>query len=456
MHHQSDTVPDLSRRSVLALGLTAAAGAVACSRGTVSSRALRTTDEALVSAWDRDPWSLGSYSAIPAGTSQRVRRVLADTVVEQRLVLAGEYADPDYPATVHGAYRSGRRAARLLAGQLGSPSRNQPVIIVGAGMAGLAAAEYLQDRGHLVRIFEARDRIGGRIHTVTDWGVPVEMGATWVHGVTGNPVTDLVRRAGCGLAKTRYGDVSVRTRNGSPVTSFRPARKLRSLLAKIEEGGYPAAWSVTNALRRAGWNTTGPRRRYLLNSLITQEYGLGPQQLGVRALSEGRYDYPGGDAMVTGGFSRVPELLADRLNITRNTPISAVTIDGDRVSIRTSDGSVVPGAAAVVAVPLALLQAEQPVITPLPRPTGQALARLTTGHLERVALSYSARWWPNREVLGVVGAPQQRWSEWFDLTDNLERPALVGFSAGKSALSRPTAPIRCADQAQQVLQRAFN
>jgi monoamine oxidase len=456
LRYQPNTTPHLSRRSALALGATAAAGAVACSSGAVGSRALRTADQALVSAWDSDPWALGSYSAIPAGTSQRVRRELADTIIAGRLVLAGEYADPDYPATVHGAYRSGRRAARLLAGQLGTPSRGQPVIIVGAGMAGLAAAEYLQDRGHLVRIFEARDRVGGRIHTVTDWGVPVEMGATWVHGVTGNPVTDLVRRAGCGLAKTRYGDISVRTRNGKPITSFRPARKLRSLLAKLEEGGYPAAWSVTDALRRAGWDTTGPRRRYLLNSWITQEYGLGPQQLGVRALSEGRYDYPGGDAMVTGGFSRVPAMLAENLNITLATPISELTTDGDGVSARTSEGSIVSGSAAVVAVPLALLQAEQPALPPLPRPTGEALKRLTTGHLERVALSYSSRWWPNREVLGVVGAPQQRWSEWFDLTENLGRPAIVGFSGGNSALSRPTAPSRCADQAENVLRQAFN
>src|SRR5262245_29820963 len=58
------------------------------------------------------------------------------------------------------------------------------VIIIGAGVAGLAAAQDLIDRGFQVTILEARDRIGGRIHTFRDPSlpVPVELGAEFVHG----------------------------------------------------------------------------------------------------------------------------------------------------------------------------------------------------------------------------------------------------------------------------------
>lgn len=57
------------------------------------------------------------------------------------------------------------------------------VLIIGAGMAGLAAARELHDVGKTVTVLEARDRTGGRVYTNHQFaGIPVEFGAEFVHG----------------------------------------------------------------------------------------------------------------------------------------------------------------------------------------------------------------------------------------------------------------------------------
>lgn len=63
--------------------------------------------------------------------------------------------------------------------------RDADVIVIGAGAAGLAAATTLVDSGLDVLVLEARDRVGGRIHTVASLrsGVPIEAGAEFMHGV---------------------------------------------------------------------------------------------------------------------------------------------------------------------------------------------------------------------------------------------------------------------------------
>src|SRR4030095_8365497 len=60
----------------------------------------------------------------------------------------------------------------------------QPVIVIGAGAAGLMSAYELSRNGRAVVVLEASDRLGGRIHTFNDssFSQPVELGAEFIHG----------------------------------------------------------------------------------------------------------------------------------------------------------------------------------------------------------------------------------------------------------------------------------
>ncbi len=80
---------------------------------------------------------------------------------------------------------------------------NKSVLVIGAGIAGLAAAKRLKENGFIVTILEAQDRVGGRLRTDRSLGVAFDEGASWIHGINGNPITVLAEQAGM---KTAFSD----------------------------------------------------------------------------------------------------------------------------------------------------------------------------------------------------------------------------------------------------------
>ena len=449
----------LVRRAFLgAAGIASASIVLPAGRASASGRARTVPNPTgtIVTRWDTDPWSRGSYSALPTGVPAAVRWHIAETVIGERVAIAGEYADWAHAATVPGALRSGRAAARLLNDE-GPGVRGASVVVVGAGIAGLGAATELERLGADVVVLEARDRVGGRICTDRSWGVPVEVGAGWLEGVGKNVMVPLVRRAGLGRVPTNYNDEAIRSiHTGLPDPSAgRRAKSLVRLADALEESSPPLNMSVGTWLANHGWGSGGPSD-WAENTEITQEYGLDPWLLGTHALTEGASEY-GRDDFVKGGYDRVLRMLAAQLDVRLGTPVTAVSAQGSRVAVTTASGDWFAADLAVVAVPLALMQAGIPTVTPMPSRVWNGISRLTTGSLQKVILRFDRDWWrsdfgDDAQLIGLVGG---RWTEWYDITNVTGVPSLVGFCAGGEAGRRPTSDTACVDEAMAELRAAY-
>jgi monoamine oxidase len=72
------------------------------------------------------------------------------------------------------------------------------VIIIGGGIAGLSAARELLRHGSIVTLLEAKKRFGGRMHTIREGKLPIELGAEFIHGKS-KPLLNAIREAGLSM-----------------------------------------------------------------------------------------------------------------------------------------------------------------------------------------------------------------------------------------------------------------
>ena len=111
------------------------------------------------------------------------------------------------------------------------PAVQADVIIIGAGIAGLSAAKILKNKGLSVLILEARGRIGGRIWTDKSLGFPVDLGASWIHGINKNPIKQLADQFHIKTVPTNYNASQVYHPNGKLHGGHRDNRRLFRLLS---------------------------------------------------------------------------------------------------------------------------------------------------------------------------------------------------------------------------------
>ncbi len=323
-----------------------------------------------------------------------------------------------------------------------APPDTKSVLVVGAGMAGLSAARSLADAGWPVRVIEARDRIGGRVHTDRGWGVPLEMGASWIHGTTDNPLVELARKARAQLATTDYygwAELAVDPRL-PPLDYDRTSWRHFVERARDQVDGGSLGSAVAAAAD--GDQLSGAERAQLgfyLTTEIEDDYAAGADQLSALTFDAGTYT--GGDQdVITSGYDALPKLLAEGLPIVLNSPVNAVVRREESVVVRAGNRSF-EGPAAIVTVPLGVLKSGAIAFDP-PLPDGHAHAvdALGFGVLSKSYFRLDKRTWnaDNAFYLYLSSEPGL-WSQWFSLP-SAAGPIVLAFNPGDRGRSVESAP----------------
>lgn len=345
-------------------------------------------------------------------------------------------------------------------------NNSERILIIGAGVAGLSAARQLQQHGFQVTILEGRDRIGGRTWTDDSLGVPVDLGASWIHGVTGNPITELAHTYHIPTRHTDYDHVYLYDHQGTPLPHagfLRMKQQRQALVDAITSlpPTMPADISLGEALRQVLAahplpSAAYPALRYGLRILWEHEDAADLDDLSWRH-SQDFDTFSREDHILPGGYGQLVTALAAGLDIRLNQVVHHITVHAQGVVVATSQG-VFHGNRVICTLPLGVLQSGQVAFTPpLPPAKQAAIHRLGMGLLDKVILSFPHQFWPAEPLqLGYLAAGDDTFDDFLNLALFTGRPLLLAFTSGRFAQSLEVQPdAQIIDGVMIVLRRLF-
>lgn len=311
---------------------------------------------------------------------------------------------------------------------------HERIVIIGAGAAGLAAADELKIRGFdNVVLLEARHRVGGRIWTssIGD-GIPVELGATWIHGIGGNPVHEMAERNSIETAPSDYDNSVLYGRDGQEIDPVAPDLWRAYMRLAYETPGESLLDVFEEFAAVNGFDDDDRRLwMYSLSSMFEHEFAADISELSIMS-----YDGPstlrGGDVVFPGGYSQIVDVLAVDRDIRLNHAVTGIDHAGTEAVVTTDAGATFEADRVVVTVPLGLLKRGHIAFAPsLPPAKRDAIDALEMGILNRTCLLFDDVFWPGHvEWIGYAGEHKGRWSETLNLYPYLRRPVLAMFNPG--------------------------
>jgi len=310
------------------------------------------------------------------------------------------------------------------------------VVVVGAGMAGVAAARGLVERGCSVTVVEARERLGGRIWTDRSWGIPVDLGVSFINGSDKNPIAELAASLGLRTAPYHSARSCVFDAGGRRIPDEAVAAggahvyQARALAVGAAQQLVQDR-SIASWIREAEGNLALPEPQASVVKWMLASYSLFEGEeldaLSLRHIAHGEV-FTGDPLVLPGGFDQLVRHFAQGLDIRLGCPVRGVEVGAGGVRV-VSAGGTFDADAALIAVPIGVLKAGSIAFSPeLPARKQEALRGLGVSTLNKLALRFERPFWPEeREFLGRVTEQAGDFPELFNWAPHGGMPVLIAF-----------------------------
>jgi monoamine oxidase len=358
--------------------------------------------------------------------------------------------------------------------KLDSVSPDLDVIIVGAGVAGLAALSYLDQAGLNAVCLEARDRIGGRILTIHDpiSPIPIELGAEFVHGRPPE-IWNIADATGMTVYDCRERALHVK---GSEIRDRKDAwLMVDEVLQDMQQAARSGPDQSFSSFLKASSHSADAKQ--VAKSYVEGFNAADANVIGIASLAEdaNAAEKIGGDRAfrILDGYDLIPlhlfrsvESPSSKLHL--NSIVENIRWQTGSVSVRVRSGVTghidqVNGRRAIVTVPLGVLQSDPGTSSairfdPEPADILDAAARLRFGQVVRLVLRFRERVWEQRAEFtdaGFLLSDASVFPTWWTPLP-IRTPIITGWSSGPKAEpllheDRPTVVARAIQQLSEIL-----
>ena len=337
------------------------------------------------------------------------------------------------------------------------------VIVVGAGVSGLAAAQQLKSAGAQVLVLEAKDRIGGRLWTDRSLGTPFEMGAGWLHGPVGNPLTELLQQVSARRFVTDDDSLRVYRENGKQVREVELqqlwsnfSEMLRAVDRRLSVQGMDI--SLAQALLQLDLKKAQPE---LLNWALSAftEFDTGSD---IATLSAYYFDedlsFKGADEVLPNGFDALLQPLAAALDIKLEQKVQQISYGDNAVTVTTERASF-NADYVIVTLPLGVLKkASVNFNPPLVRQQQLIIDKIGMGNVTKVGLLYDSCFWPiETQYFGYMSRIKGQFPYFMNSKTFSDRDLLVGICVGGYAWEiEQKSDAQISREVTEILRRMFS